>query len=73
MKHLSTNYWTFINEANTAAPKKSTIDYDKINSLKEHLKSLESKLRLERDDNKRKKLQYGIKIAELRILIAQVP
>lgn len=73
MKHLSTNYWTFINEANIAAPKKSTIDYEKINSLKEHIKSLESKLRMERDDNKRKKLQYGIKIAELRILVAQVP
>ena len=57
MKYLSTNYWTFINEAATTAPKKSNIDYDRINALKDQLKTLEGRLRLEKDENKLKKIQ----------------
>ena len=44
MKHLSTNYWQFINEAATAA-KPCTIDYEKIDALKQTMRQLEDRLR----------------------------
>ena len=71
MKHLSTNYWQFINEAATTT-KPNPINTDKIEAIKQQQKSLENRLRTETDSNRRKRLQMQIKVCDLRIMIAQI-
>ncbi len=71
MKHLSTNYWQFINEAATTA-KPRTIDYEKIDALKQTMRQLEDRLRNTHGTEERRKLQLKIKITDLRIQIAQI-
>lgn len=68
MKHLATNYWTFkysaINE---------TIDQNKIDGLKDRIRNLERRLTIEKDINRKRKLQLEIKLCQLKIEIAQIP
>jgi len=71
MKHLSTNYWQFIKEAATAA-KPRTIDYNKIDAMKQTMRQLEDKLRNTHDNEERRKLSLKIKVMDLRIQIAQI-
>ena len=71
MKHLSTNYWQFINES-TTADKPRKIDYEKIDAMKQTLRQLEDKLRTTHDNDERRKLQLKIKVMDLRIQIAQI-
>ena len=72
MKHLSTNYWQFLNESATPTAKPHPIDYDEINCLKDRIKKLNRQMIGERDPNIKKRLSMQVKVAELKIMIAQI-
>jgi len=48
------------------------IDYDKINCIKLKIRGLQQRYNVEKDPNKRKRLQMEIKVCELKIEIAKI-
>jgi len=48
------------------------IDYDKINCIKLKMRGLQQRYNVEKDPNKRKRLQMEIKVCELKIEIAKI-
>ncbi len=67
MNYLSTSYTTFI-----ATKQNEAINYDKIADYENKMRLLNTRLAIEKDDSKRKRIQLEIKVLQLKIMIAGI-
>jgi hypothetical protein len=67
MRHLETDYYQFFNSHID-----ESIDYEKISSLKDRMRTLTKRMYQEKDAKKKKRLSLEIKVIEYKIMIAQL-